>query len=167
MTPSTDPLIRAPIFVVGMSRSGTTLISSMLSAHPEVAISGETHFLNRWMRERVARPDLTRKDFDRLWSRYTQSHQFRFLNLDPDAIAARIHASGSYHLAVVFAALLAQHGSTWGKPRVGEKTPGHDRSMTTLLDWYPDARIVYMLRDPRAVVASLIRTPWGQMASPE
>src|ERR1700751_4791757 len=38
MTPSTD----SPIFIVGLGRSGTTLLSRMLDAHSEIAIFPET-----------------------------------------------------------------------------------------------------------------------------
>jgi hypothetical protein len=47
------------------------------------------------------------------------------------------------------------------KTRVGEKTPGHNRYLSTLLRWFPDSRILFTVRDPRDVVASLLDTPWG------
>ena len=34
-------------FVVGVGRSGTTLLRLMLDAHPELAIPPETHFVTR------------------------------------------------------------------------------------------------------------------------
>src|SRR5687767_6473996 len=40
------PELPAP-FVVGVGRSGTTLLRLMLDAHPEVAIPAETHFLRK------------------------------------------------------------------------------------------------------------------------
>ena len=40
-----EPPFPAP-FVVGVGRSGTTLLRLMLDAHPELAIPPETHFLN-------------------------------------------------------------------------------------------------------------------------
>ena len=33
---------RAPLFIVGMPRSGTTLVESILSRHPDVFAQGET-----------------------------------------------------------------------------------------------------------------------------
>src|SRR5690606_25896813 len=72
-----------------------------------------------------------------------------------------IEGAGDRHLKTVFAALLLEQAAQRDKPRVGEKTPAHDEHMSTLLEWYPDARIVYVIRDPRAVVASVMRTPWG------
>ena len=32
-------------FIVGVNRSGTTLLRLMLDAHPEIAIPSETHFI--------------------------------------------------------------------------------------------------------------------------
>lgn len=37
---------RTPVFIVGMPRSGTTLLEQILSSHPSVYGAGELHFLN-------------------------------------------------------------------------------------------------------------------------
>src|SRR5688500_4303608 len=39
-----DPGVPAP-FIVGVGRSGTTLLRLMLDTHPELAIPPETHFM--------------------------------------------------------------------------------------------------------------------------
>ena len=46
-------------------------------------------------------------------------------------------------------------------PDGGKKTPGHYLHVDTIFDWFPDARVVFINRDPRAVCASLIGVPWG------
>lgn len=38
-------------FIVGVGRSGTTLIRLMLNSHPDVAIPYETHFITNYIRE--------------------------------------------------------------------------------------------------------------------
>ena len=57
--------------------------------------------------------------------------------------------------------LLASFARASGASRVVEKTPMHLRHVETILDWFPDARIVWILRDGRACVASLRKVPWA------
>ncbi|GAA3973981.1 hypothetical protein GCM10022278_33820 [Allohahella marinimesophila] len=45
-----------------------------------------------------------------------------------------------------------------GVARIGEKTPGHSAFIPTLLEWFPDARFLFTQRDPRAVIASQLKT---------
>jgi len=53
-----------------------------------------------------------------------------------------------------------------GKKHWGQKTPRLVRYLPLLADHFPDARFIHLVRDPRAVVSSLIRsevhrsTPW-------
>jgi hypothetical protein len=46
------------------------------------------------------------------------------------------------------------------KPRWGEKTPGNEQNIATLLEWFPEGRVIFSVRDPRAISSSLIRVPW-------
>jgi hypothetical protein len=48
------------------------------------------------------------------------------------------------------------------------KTPDHYKHLDTLFDWFPDARVVFMIRDPRGVVASHLHLDetWAQGATP-
>lgn len=52
-----------------------------------------------------------------------------------------------------------------GKPRWGEKTPHHVNHIDVLLDWFPAARVIFMVRDPRAACASLLIVPWRNWRS--
>lgn len=145
-----------PIFIVGAPRSGTTLLRSLLAAHPGIAVTPETHFLTTAAKfGNLHRPA---SDFDRFWERYSNSTRFRDLGIDRTECRARMGANPTFREA--FATLLTLYARTAGKVRVGEKTPKHIFHIRDLLEWFPNARLIAVERDPRAVIASQLRSPW-------
>ena len=81
-----DPAF-APIFVVGMPRSGTSLTSRLLSSHPDVAIAPESHFVHDlYLRHRGCSLADDRR-FARVWQDYVGGNRFPDLGLDADDIA--------------------------------------------------------------------------------
>ena len=148
-----------PFFIVGCGRSGTTLLQSLLSAHPRIAVTPETHFLKRADRAGAARREAP-ADFEAYWRALTAWSRFRELGVDPARVRARIEAAGRHDFRTVFAAMLETYGEMVDKPRVGEKTPGHYRYLDRLFAWFPETRIVAIRRDPRDMVASQLAAPW-------
>lgn len=155
----TELLNEAPFFIVGSGRSGTTLVRSLLNAHPRLAVPPETHFMRRAARRRGADPEAP-PDFEAFWRELVRWRRFRDLGVDPDEVRRLVDRAGRQDFKTVFAALLRAYADRTGKPRAGEKTPGHHRYLDRLFAWFPDARIIVVQRDPRAVVASHLRSPW-------
>ena len=42
------------LFIVGVGRSGTTLLQSMLNSHPEICFTPETHFFKRYIAPNIS-----------------------------------------------------------------------------------------------------------------
>jgi len=151
----------SPIFIVGMPRSGTTLLRTALTSHSAIRIGPETHFLNYWLPRHGGRID-SRQDFERFWSAFRDSRQFDELGLDARSMHRLLTAGGTPEFRTVLQSLLSEHARRHGKRRWGEKTPAHHEHMDTLFDWFPNARVLYLVRDPRAVTASLMDVPWAE-----
>ncbi|MGK7947905.1 MAG: sulfotransferase [Xenococcaceae cyanobacterium] len=146
-----------PIFIVGMPRSGTTLMRSMLSVHPNLAVSRETHFFPKWW-ERYQKTDLNNLDnFEAFWQEFSDHNRFPKIVIDPTLIKAKILAADEINLKTIFNTMMEVLAATMNKPRWVEKTPDHYKYLDQILDWYPQAQIIWMLRDPRAVIASTLQ----------
>lgn len=164
------------IFVVGVHRSGTTLMRSILNASSQVAITNENHYFGHLLAaEGVHRAirglgDLrddrvVERAVSLIYGRVAARHWFRDPSrawvwlqrqVPPSEFHARLLASDRSERAV-FDTLLRLYADRRGKAIIGEKTPAHVRHGDTLLAWYPGGRIVHMLRDPRAIYVSDLR----------
>lgn len=157
-----EKVSESPVFIVGVPRSGTTLVSSMLSAHPNIAISPETHFLNNWAKPNLENNLSSKQDIDSFWDCYSHSDRFSHLGLDANCVEAGfISTVEEFGYKAIFSTILQEYAHKLDKRRWGEKTPSHYLHIDTLLEWYPQARIIWMLRDPRSVVASLMKVDWA------
>ena len=143
-----------PVFVVGPPRSGTTVVRVMLDRHSQLHVLNETHLFDVWVPRHPGLVTGDRGAFDRYWAEFTATPGFRDLELPADAVSAELDRWQRWDAAAVLRALLTCAAVGRGVPRAGEKTPDHARYLPELLAACPDARIVYVLRDPRAVVAS-------------
>lgn len=159
----------APIFVVGVARSGTTLLSAMLSAHSRLDCGPESRFFARHrhlgtkQRQRLLEPS-TWPDpaLDFIASLRNQGHPVVGLfGLQLDDIRAYLAAS-SPSLATMLEALTVLHARQAGKARWIEKTPRHLLMTEVLRRLWPEARIVRIVRDPRDVALSLAGLPFAK-----
>lgn len=150
-----------PIFLVGCPRSGTTLLSVMLHAHPRIAMPPETRFLQDAFRERAKFGDLTKPENRRaLALRITgRGTRFRDLGLNRSEVVERIVA-GPPTFGSAAGTVWREFARSRGKARWGEKRPSYWRDTTMIQQLFPDAQFVHLVRDGRACVASLKAVKW-------
>jgi hypothetical protein len=158
------------IFIVGLGRTGSTLTRTILNCSDDVGIGGESHFFRnmprlgiqarRGFRQRLAKVgDITTdagasQVVDFIFD--TDQQHFNFWNLakkqvDRDAFLRALAASDRSERALFDLAMTVHAG---GKPIRGEKTPAHIFAVPTLLEWFPNAKIIHTFRDPRAIYVS-------------
>jgi hypothetical protein len=169
----------SPVFIAGHPKSGTSLLRSVLDSHPElVAYPEETNFFRRYL-PKAAKADLQHKlalsdqylthifewnqvnppihqagypDRDYSYIPVTQVRQFvrqyvdqRFSH-DGDMLSAVILAFGKV------SGQLSDISHHWV-----EKTPYNEHYAAQIFKWWPDARVVHTVRDPRDNFASYHR----------
>ena len=145
-----------PVFVVGIERSGTSLIYALLASHPEIAMTRRT---NLWTYFYGQYGDLSRREnFERCLAAMLQYKRLLPLKPDPERIR-REFLQGEPSYARLFA-LLEEHYAEWqGKRRWGDKSLNTERYIDAIFAAYPNARIIHMIRDPRDRNASAL-TRW-------
>jgi len=132
---------REKFFILGHARSGTTLLMRLIRLHPEVHCNYQAHFFTRrpLLKSLVDTPEveewLTRKS--NRWS-YGRDLSPLILRAAADIIMER-------------------DAARQGARIVGDKSPSsviHGQAVRDLHAVYPDARIVYIVRDGRDVIIS-------------
>ena len=156
------------VFIVGMSRTGTTLTRNILNRNPDVGIGGESRFftvprrmgLSRFVGfgERFASAgdlrtdDGLRRIVDAVFASSGRNYWAKLAATgDRARFETDLRASDRSLRALLDAAMALVAG---GRRIRGEKTPAHLAVVPRLLEWFPDARIVHCMRDPRAVYVS-------------
>ena len=119
---SADP---RPVFIVGMPRSGTTLVEQILASHPQVYGAGETHALRNSLREELP-PD----DGD-----YRLPGQLA--ELEPAGFRRAAARYGRYLDSLPTSAA-----------RITNKLPGNMVFVGLVSLLYPQARIIHCSREP-------------------
>lgn len=123
------------IFIGGVPRSGTTLMRAMLDAHPEVRCGQETRVIPRLLQLR---------------SHWLKSEK-ESLRLQEAGITKEVMNSA---IAQFCLEVIAKHGDP--APRLCNKDPLTLKMGTYVIELFPNAKFLFMVRDGRATVNSII-----------
>jgi hypothetical protein len=142
---------RQPIFLLSLPRSGSTLVQRVLASTPEIATAPEPWFLLPQvyaLRERGIEAE------------YVQVSSARAIHGFADRLP---NGLADYHAEVRALALrLYDLAAEDGDSRFFlDKTPRYHLIVDDLFELFPDARFVFLWRNPLAVAASIVET-WAR-----
>lgn len=140
-----------PIFVVGTSRSGTTLLHQLLASHSRVVGIYETSILRR--------VDTRKRPLEAEVRKIARSHEEARIVLDYFSMAFQGMQARDVDPYRFLDTYGQAHCAHFHRAAYVEKTPVHAHFIAGLLSRVADSRVVVVMRDPRAIVASRLRTP--------
>ncbi len=132
---------REKFFIFGHARSGTTLLMRLVRLHPEVHCNYQAHFFTRQplLRSLVDTPEAEE------WLKRKSNRWNQGRDLSPVVLRA----------AADF--IMERDAAKEGKRIVGDKSPSstiHGQAVRDMHAVYPDAKLVYIVRDGRDVLVS-------------
>ena len=143
-----------PVIVLGVGRSGTTLLRVMLDRSSELAIPYETFFVPQLAHRHGKRPRLDDflDDLGRLRTLYDWG-------ITPDDVRPRLREGMTTSEAIT--AIFETYAERQGKTRWGDKTPLYMQQLPLLERLFPDAVWIHLVRDGRDAALSFLELPEG------
>jgi hypothetical protein len=157
-----------PVFIIGFSRTGSSLLQHILHNYTPISIAPEMHLL--WPRrlhrdfawslrnqfgevdsdekvDRLIEFMFSKRPIGAFWQVIDKMH------LDVNTLRRRILVSDR-SVRSIFDALISGLAESCHKEIMGAKFPVHYSYVNKLLEWYPNCRLIHTIRDPRAIFAS-------------
>jgi Sulfotransferase family len=146
--------VAPPLIVLGVGRSGTTLLRVMLDRSSEIAIPYESFFVTPLAHRHGRRPKID--DFLDDLGRFYQLYEW---GIAPEDVRPRLREGMTTGEAI--AAVFEVYAEHEGKPRWGDKTPLYMQHLPLLERLFGDAIWVHLVRDGRDAALSFLELPEG------
>jgi len=148
-------------FIIGRPRSGTTLLQTLMDAHPNVIIPPESAVIkecyerfksvDHWDDERLI--ELINFLFD--------IRKFNVWNINKDTLAKTLlQNSGKYNFGTIIRIIYCQYQSSYIKTVVqvfGDKNPRYSKYPLEFKKIFPEAKFIHVVRDYRDHILSMKR----------
>ena len=159
-----NPMKTLPIFVGGCERSGTTLLGSMLSSHSQILYTPESNFFF----DILHNPNY---NYDHLPSKEVFEQIKRHPRFKALGMELNLPEWGERNEYVPYSSIIKWIISSYSS-QVHRKdlsnyllwvnhTPTNIRYASVIFVLFPEAKLIHLVRDGRAVAASLLQTSWG------
>jgi hypothetical protein len=163
-------MLEKPIFIVGVHRTGSTLVKNMLDLNSEIAmLPEELHLWDPYPWAKVVLNYCKHLDFsnkkiiksfvEELFSKTFYGSFWKNIDqygLNKNKILSDLDTTTNkcVNCKEVLDALFNNFLENKEKKRLGIKYPIHISKISLLNTWYPDCKIIHLIRDPRAVYSS-------------
>ena len=155
-----EPVNRKFFAIVGVGRSGTSLIMSMMNAHPDIVLTPETHFIGQYV---VSHPLITASD---LKEKLVDDYRFQRLGISYETVDKIIATlRGEFSVAGFYKSILEYYASQKDVLIIGDKAPKNIEYLPTIRYLFPDTYIIHIIRDPRDVYLSRTQAKWSSIYS--
>lgn len=155
------------IFVSGVGRSGTTLIQSMLNAHSKIGVPPEHQMVKKYLVP-AAGNSLNIASKSDLKALLQVDQRIADIGMDIDLLLKTVDFDGENIPKSIRSLILSFWQTYLGDEQVvaiGDKDPLYMNYIEELHENFPDAYFLQIIRDPRDVLLSRMKSKWGANTS--
>lgn len=151
------------IFIGGCPRSGTTLLGSILGSTESTIVTPESHF-KQTIANKIKNKKTGLINAKQLSNELNNSFRFSLWNIDtpaaenyPEELEPCDYRDLIYDLVTGYQANnKLENWSTWI-----DHTPQNLQNVKMLLEIFPEAKFIHIIRDPRGTASSILPLDWG------
>jgi hypothetical protein len=155
-----------PIIMIGAERSGTTLVMAMVGCHPRIAVPEVVWYYSRFRPYLHTFGDLSKdENFRTLASEMVLGLKTPFWGMKVNVrsiVDEIVDSVRERSFAGLYCAMFEYYAKYVGnKPRWGEKTPYNLFFIKEILEDFPNAQFIYIVRDGRDASVDYIESSFG------
>jgi len=148
------------LFIVGVGRSGTSLLQSMFASNPFVSFISETGFIRRYLTKGVLEKLYVKRGMSGATLHLAQDKAFNRTGLDAEVLLGEaIKSRGLLDRAVYVKILNAYNADN--AVYVGDKDPRLIEFLPLLASLFDCVEVLNIIRDPRDVLLSKKKAAWS------
>ncbi|RMF01075.1 MAG: sulfotransferase, partial [Bacteroidetes bacterium] len=150
------------IYIVGVGRSGTSMLMTLLNGHSQIAFTPETHFLRYYLGTADIQADLEQKGSRHFEQVLAADRYFQRLGISAVDLLEPYHqGERAFDLVQVYSDVLQLYLARRGKTFIGDKDPRYLDYLPRIAKLFPQAYIIHIYRDPREIVLSKMKADWS------
>jgi hypothetical protein len=143
-----------PLFILGVRRSGTTLLRVMLDRHSQLAVPDESYFVPQ-----LADRHLRRVEPDEFVDDLRRINTVTDWEVPLGKVRARL--TPGMPIGTAIATVYLVYAEEQDKARWGDKTPMYMQNLRLLERLFPDGLFLHLIRDGRDAALSFLEMPRG------
>lgn len=157
------------VFITGCPRSGTTMLANILGNGDSCVATPESHFFNdfvyRYLPDNSAEVEKT--SLIHFFKSHYRFKQWKISANKIEDLPQKITSSNYDSVVENTVKLFAEEHTDKQQREITriDHTPSSIRCFKTINDFFPDSKFIYIVRDPRAVFASIKDLDWGPNSS--